>query len=183
MQTYSLFTDGSVNNQTKIGVGGYLLFDGVPCKTSSLAKTIHTKKFNHTSSTKLELQTLLWALEQLTEEKTCAPISVTVYTDSQNIVGLPSRRSALEDKNYLTAKHKLLNNHELYKQFFHLADTHVLQLVKLKGHKPTIQRTLLDDIFNLVDQHVRHQLRHLTCLSFDGKHVTHSGESTEQAPS
>ena len=159
MQTYSLFTDGSVNNQTKIGVGGYLLVDGTPSHTSGLADTIETKQFKQTSSTKLELQTLLWALDRLTKSKTDIPINVTVYTDSQAIIRLPSRRSALEEKGYLTAKHSLLKHHELYKKFYQLTDTHDIHLVKLKGHKPTTQRTLLDDIFHLVDQHVRHQLR------------------------
>ena len=51
-----LFCDGSVNPKTKIGFGAYFIYD------ENLEKqNIKIKKFVDTSSTKLELEVLLWA--------------------------------------------------------------------------------------------------------------------------
>ncbi len=76
------------------------------------------KTFEDTSSMKLELQTLLWALAEIhgTSRK------VVIYTDSQNIIGLPGRRNHLEQNNYYSEKNKLLNNHELYREFYKKMD-------------------------------------------------------------
>ncbi len=60
-----LFTDGSVNTQSKIGYGAYLAVFDRGLSLESLKKNIKVKQFEHTSSTKLELQTLLWALSDI----------------------------------------------------------------------------------------------------------------------
>lgn len=60
-----LFVDGSVNNQLKIGCGAYLLIDENDVLEISIANLIKIKTFESTSSTKLELQTLLWALNEI----------------------------------------------------------------------------------------------------------------------
>ena len=57
-----LFTDGSVNTQSKIGYGAYLAVSESGLSLDSLRECVKVMRFEHTSSTKLELQTLLWAL-------------------------------------------------------------------------------------------------------------------------
>ena len=61
MNKIKLFCDGSVNPQKKIGYGAYFLYTDIDTLESS-KKKIQTKKFIDTSSTKLELEVLLWAL-------------------------------------------------------------------------------------------------------------------------
>jgi len=56
-----LFTDGSVNPQSKIGFGAYLFLNKLEFFSLELEKKIKIQKFVNTSSTKLELETLLWA--------------------------------------------------------------------------------------------------------------------------
>jgi len=56
-------------------------------------------RFEQTSSTKLELQTLLWALGETITLANGDDMTLTVYTDSQNIIGLPRRRARLEQNN------------------------------------------------------------------------------------
>ncbi len=53
--------------------------------------TIKTKKFENTSSTKLELETLLWALSEINLDN----CKIIIYTDCQNIIGLKERRAGL----------------------------------------------------------------------------------------
>lgn len=105
-----LFTDGSVNPQSSIGFGAYLLLEKKFLCTK-LEKKIQIKKFDNTSSTKLELETLLWALDDLNLKN----FKIVVYTDCQNIIGLKDRRDRFEKNNYKTSKGSVIKNHELYK--------------------------------------------------------------------
>ena len=57
-----LFTDGSVNTKLRVGYGAYLAF---PEGQQSLTDHIKLKLFEDTSSSKMELQTLLWALSEI----------------------------------------------------------------------------------------------------------------------
>ena len=94
-----LFTDGSVNPQSEIGFGAYLLLEKLEPLKNELEKNIKIKKFNNTSSTKLELETLLWVLNDIDLES----FQTIIYTDCQNIVGLKDRRERFEKNNYITS--------------------------------------------------------------------------------
>ena len=87
-----LFTDGSVNTRTHIGFGAYLVVAEDEISIDELKSRVIVKEFEHTSSTKLELQTLLWALSDIQVNGR----KVSVYTDSQNIISLEGRRARLE---------------------------------------------------------------------------------------
>ena len=109
-----VFTDGSVNTQLKIGYGAYLLVsDLMNASINSFRDSLKLKRFEQTSSTKLELQTLLWSLEEIITLTNGSNITLTVYTDSQNIVGLPARRARLEHNDYFSSKNRRLNNFDL----------------------------------------------------------------------
>lgn len=152
-----LFLDGSVNNQLKIGCGAYLLLDENDVLEISIASLIKVKTFENTSSTKLELQTLLWALDEIP----ATGKAVVIFTDSQNIIGLPARRSALEEDGYRSSKSNLLNNHELYRAFFKVTDELDCEFVKLKGHQPSRYKVQEDRLFSLVDKAARKALKAL----------------------
>ncbi len=87
MDELMLFTDGSVDTQSHIGYGAYLAVSERGLPLDLLRTCLKVKRFEHTSSTKLELQTLLWALRDIQ----ALGRKVILYTDSQNIVGLPGR--------------------------------------------------------------------------------------------
>ncbi len=150
-----LFTDGSVNPQSNVGFGGYLLLDESEFSSYELEKKVITKKFDNTSSTKLELETLLWALN----EENLNEFKILVYTDCQNIIGLEARRDGFERKNYMTSKAKQIKNHELYREFFKKIDTLDCKFIKLKGHKKGASKNMIDEIFTLVDKATRRALR------------------------
>jgi ribonuclease HI len=155
-----LFTDGSVNTKLRIGYGAYLAF---PEGQESLTSHIKLKQFVDTSSTKLELQTLLWALSEISATE------VISYTDSQNIVGLNSRRKKIEENHYYAKNGKLLNNHELYKQFYQLTDNLNISFTKIRGHTPSTKKSHVDLIFSLVDRASRNALRaYSTRCNLDG---------------
>lgn len=155
MKKIKLFTDSSVNPQEKIGFGAYLLLDEKEISFEDMKKDIKIKRFENTSSTKLELQTLLWALKETNDKN----IIIEVYTDCQNIIGLQDRREKLEKNNFHSSSGKLMNNHELYKEFFGKIDELNLTFIKVKGHKRNSLKDEIDTIFNLVDKSSRNALR------------------------
>ncbi len=157
MENLLLFTDGSVNTKSKMGFGAYLavLASEIPEDVSMLK--VKLKQFQNTSSTKLELQTLLWALKSIdTQSKT-----ITVYTDSQNIAGLPLRRSRLEKNQYKSNRGVLLNNYELYQEFYSIMDQIKFEIIKVSGHLKSSQKDDIDRLFTLVDKTSRNELRKL----------------------
>jgi len=150
-----LFTDGSVHPQSKVGFGAYLLLEKKEFTSSELEQKINIKKFNNTSSTKLELETLLWALNEVFLKN----FKIIIYTDCQNIIGLNARRDRFEKNNYVTSKGNVIQNHELYKEFYKRIDTLDCEFIKIKGHKKISEKNEIDEIFTLVDRATREALR------------------------
>ena len=145
----ALFVDGSVNPQTRVGYGACLCLPSVACLQvpNNQAAHIQTRRFENTSSTQLELEALLWALESVSVATT-----VTVYTDCQNIMQLIVRRDRLEANNFCNKKGEVLAHALLYRRFYRYYDALAFNLVKLKGHKPAAGRSALDQWFSMVDR-------------------------------
>jgi ribonuclease HI len=155
MDELILFTDGSVDTRSKIGYGAYLSVAERGLELESLKPQVKLKRFEHTSSTKLELQTLLWALDEVQPKRR----RVIVYTDSQNIIGLQKRRGQLERNDYYSKNNKRLNNYELYQKFFKMTDHLECTFVGVSGHKRLNQKDEIDRLFTLVDRASRNALR------------------------
>ncbi len=155
MKEILLFTDGSVNVQTKIGFGAFLFVKDKNQPIIALMKDLKVKRFENTSSTKLELQTLLWALRIIEDEVS----KVLIYTDSQNIISLPLRRTRFEENNYSSKKNKRIRNYELYQEFYRISDKLNCELVKVRGHQQTRYKDDIHKIFALVDKASRKALR------------------------
>jgi len=155
MDELILLTDGSVNAQSNIGYGAYLAFSEPELSLDSLKTRVKVRRFEHTSSTKLELQTLLWAIGDI------QPLGrkVIVYTDSQNIMGLQGRRDRFEQNDYRSKKNIRLNNYELYQEFYRMIDQLDCELVKVRGHQVSNQKDNIDRLFTLLDRASRNALR------------------------
>ena len=150
-----LFTDGSVNTKTKIGFGASLIIEDLAISLDEAKELVQLKQFEDTSSTKLELQILLHTLVKLEKSKRL----VLVYTDSQNIVGLPGRRLRFEKNKYISKNGQLIGNHELYKEFYRITDLLNCKIVKVKGHKSSSLKNKIELFFTLVDRAARNGLR------------------------
>lgn len=157
----SLFTDGSVDPLSKVGYGAYLVATNPLPPRDQLAGREVSKRFTHTSSTRLELQTLLWAINELRASGQLHPQHdhLTIYSDCQTIINLPARRQRLEQNNYCSKKKIPLKNGDLYQQLFHQFDSLNLNLIKVRGHQSNKNKQHLDQIFTLVDRHARQTLR------------------------
>ncbi len=148
-----LFTDGSVNPKLGIGYGAYLALPSIPEHTNDLANCVRTRQFEKTSSTQLELRTLIWALSELPTK------TITAYTDSQNIPSLLERKERLTNNDFCSKSGKPLKNKALYQCFFETIETVDIEFRWLSGHKPSKQRDSIDRLFTLVDRASRNALR------------------------
>ncbi len=144
-----LFTDGSVNPQHRLGFGAYL-----SVSDKNEVSQVRIKQFNDTSSTQLELETLLWAMEDISVQT-----DIIIYTDCQNILSLPSRREGLEQRNYFSKTGMPIKHTLLYQKFFILCDKHKCSFIKVKGHKKSHLKDEADRLFTLVDKASREALR------------------------
>ncbi len=145
-----LFTDGSVNPQSNIGYGAYLVI-----LDDDVVNDIKINRFINTSSTKLELEVLLWALSDIEINGS----KITIYTDCQNIIGLHSRRDRLEQNSYKSKKNKYIKNYKLYQEFYRVFDQLDYEFIKVKGHKKSNQKDDIDRLFTMVDRASRDALR------------------------
>jgi len=167
MNSLALFTDVSSNPQRKCGVGACLLLPASYLENephvidrAEISSKLRFKRFADTSSTKLEVQTVLWALENYQTECCCFdPGSLRVFTDSQCVAGLPGRRAALEANRFLSKRSgQLLTNAPLYRALYAEIDKHGFELVKVAGHSRACSRDTVQQIFSCVDQEVRRAL-------------------------
>jgi len=155
MNEVMLLTDGSVDIKSKIGYGAYLAVNKQCASLDFMRTLVKVRRFEHTSSTKLELQTLLWALSEIdTSEK-----KVILYTDSQNIIGLPGRRMRFEQHDYCSKGHALIANYKLYQEFYVITDQINIELIKVHGHRVSNQKDYIDKLFTIVDRASRNALR------------------------
>jgi len=163
MRNFALFIDVSVNPQRKIGIGGYLLvpvalleIDPDRIKRDEVSAQLKINRFEETSSTRLEVQTLLWALEDSRVEVTG---SLKIYTDSQCVAGLLGRRTGLERSDFITKRSgRPLANEDLYREFYAAYDQLGFQLIKVPGHSRTSSHDTVQRIFSYVDREVRKEL-------------------------
>jgi ribonuclease HI len=116
---------------------------------------VKVRRFEDTSSTKLELQTSLWALSDIQ----ALGRKVILYTDSQFLMGLQGRRDRLEQNDYRSKKNKRLNNYGLYQAFYRIIDHLDCELVKVRGHQVSNQKDDMEKLFTLVDRASRMALR------------------------
>ncbi|NVN99198.1 MAG: ribonuclease H [Geobacteraceae bacterium] len=167
--SHLLFTDGSVNPEQRLGVGACLLLPASfladsagEIDRSELTRGCLYRRFSDTSSTELELQTLLWGLSIYREQVVPADCGgLRLYSDSQCITGLAGRRERLEVQGFSAARSgKILANAPLYRAFFAASDELGFEVVKLVGHCRKADRDKVQQIFAVVDQYARRELGH-----------------------
>ena len=161
---FALFTDVSVSPVLKLGVGAYVMLPASFLEGSSgvigrpqITARIKVRRFEGTSSTRLELQTVLWAL---TENRQGPHGSLIIYSDSQCVSGLLKRKTRLLAGGFLSKKTKRqLGNASLYRTFFELHDELGFQVVKVDGHPGSRVHDTAQRIFSFVDKEARKALK------------------------
>ena len=164
----ALFTDMSLDPVRRMGVGAYLVIPSVLLESAALMinqaelqEQPVQRRFECTSSTTLEVETVIWALQDHCRRTTGhGPGKLQVYTDSQCISGLLKRRAELTARDFVCRGTGLpLRNASLYGRFYELHDKLDFGVIKLKGHTNRGSRDAVHEIFSYLDRQVRKALR------------------------
>lgn len=167
MNSFALFTDVSLHPQRKLGVGACLLVPAALLNTepdaisrAEVTTLIKFRRFAETSSTRLELQTVLWAVEiYWAEFNRSDSVKVLIHTDSQCVAGLLARRAMLEAKGFIaTCSGRPLTNTPLYRAFYILQDKLGFEVIKVAGHSRAASHSSAERIFSYIDQEARRAL-------------------------
>lgn len=163
-----LFTDVSLDPRRRAGIGGYLLTDLQYLEQephligqSDVASRLKTKLFEETSSTKLEVQTVLWALESSVGKLAgLAEGGLRIYTDSQCVAGLLRRRDRLEEEDFVARRSgRPLPLAHLYREFYAAYDRLGFQVVKIAGHSRASSHGTVQRVFSYLDRELRKDQR------------------------
>lgn len=155
MDSLHLFTDGSYNPATKTGCGAYIAVTDTGVSPELLREQVKVRRFENTTSVRLELETLLWAFQEVGQREE----RIIVYTDSQNIMNLQERRKRIEENNYQSGKGRMLKNADLYMKFFIVTERFKPVFIKVQGHMTSKEKGATDKLFALVDKESRRALR------------------------
>jgi ribonuclease HI len=163
-EDFALFTDVSVSPGLRLGVGAYVVIPAsfLEAPSGSLAMPeitgrLKVRRFEDTSSTRLELQTVLWALG---ENLPGPQGSLTIYSDSRCVSGLLGRRSRLMSEGFLSKKTgRPLGNASLYRAFYGFHDESGFRVVKVDGHSGARSRDAVHRVFSIVDREARKALK------------------------
>lgn len=162
MNDRALFTDVSLDPGRKLGVGAYLVLPAsLLIEKSEVAARVKVRRFEDTSSTKLEIQTVLWALEEYrNRQRIPGPGKLCLYSDSQCVSGLLKRRPGLLACGFLSRRtDRPLRNSSLYRAFYKFHDELGFEVIKVKGHSRTRLNDSAHRIFSFVDKEARKALR------------------------
>jgi ribonuclease HI len=160
----AIMTDVSVNPVLRIGVGAFLLLP-VSClalpvqriEINEITSRIRVQRYGNTSSTRLELETVLLALG---EYRKTSKRNLNLYTDSQCISGLLKRKSGLIASDFNSTSTNLpLRNASLYRSFYALHEELGFTVIKVEGHVRTRDHDTTHRIFSVVDREARKALR------------------------
>lgn len=152
-----IFTDGSYNPATKTGYGAYISVSDTGVSPELLHEQVKVRRFENTTSVRLELETLLWAFNEIGQIEG----RFIVYTDSQNIMSLPDRCKRLEENDFKSGKGRLLKNADLYIEFYRMTERLDPVFIKVQGHMTSDKKDNIDSLFTLVDRESRRALRKL----------------------
>ena len=125
-QTIHIYTDGSYNNGSETGAYAAIIF-------IYDEKIIIKNIVNNSTHNRMELCAVIESIDfiikkQLNFER------INIYTDSQYVVGLTTRKEKLHNKDFLTNKGTLIRNADLVKKLIHYIETLPLSLIKVKAH-------------------------------------------------
>ncbi len=126
-QTVKIYTDGSCHTQLLIGAWAAILF-------------IDDKKIvlkgveNETTHNRMELSGVIKAIEYL-NEKGFAENTIEIYSDSQYVVNLMTRKLKLKLNNFLTKKGTSIQNSDLVQKLIKQIEKHNIDFIKVKAHQ------------------------------------------------
>ncbi|WP_299457041.1 ribonuclease H [uncultured Microscilla sp.] len=125
----TIYTDGACHPPSQTGAWAAIIF-----AANNEEDTVLQGIATHTTHQRMELTAVIEAL--CYTEKKATPLSkVALYTDSQYVADLPTRRKKIVQENFITKKGTVRQNADLLKVFFGLLDRLEVEFYKVKAHQ------------------------------------------------
>lgn len=122
-----IYTDGSCHTQILIGAWASLIYlNEKKVKLSDVEL--------NTTHNRMELTAVIKAINYIDELKIQVD-EIKIYSDSQYVVNLITRKNKLKNNNFITKKGTLIQNFDLIKLLIHQIETHHLIFIKVKAHE------------------------------------------------
>ena len=148
--TLDIYTDGACHPPSQRGAWAAILFGVFDQKEEVVLQGI----VQNTTHQRMELTA---ATEALRYAHNQGPLcAVALYTDSQYVADLPTRRSKLEQQDFMTKKGKQVQNTDLLREFLGWLDKLEVSIHKVKAHQKASE---LPNHNRKVDKLVRKILR------------------------
>ncbi|MBK7667592.1 MAG: ribonuclease HI [Sphingobacteriaceae bacterium] len=125
--TIQIYTDGSCHTQQLIGAWGAIIL-------INDKKVVLSNIETDTTHNRMELLGVIKAVEYL-EDKNLTRNSIEVYSDSQYVVNLLTRKTRLKQKNFITKKGTPIQNSDLVQRLIQQIETHDINFTKVKAHQ------------------------------------------------
>ncbi|MBK5278491.1 MAG: ribonuclease HI [Bacteroidia bacterium] len=122
-----IYTDGSCNPKQGIGAWAVILH-------INKEKIILSGEKEHTTHQQMELLAVIKAFEYLTTAS-LQVLPMTIYTDSQYVVGLQRRTLKLSASGFTTKQNLPIRNAELVYQIITYLERMSVTLIKIKAHQ------------------------------------------------
>jgi ribonuclease HI len=119
-----IYTDGSCHTQLLIGAWAATIFENDK-------KEIIKGTEENTTHNRMELKAVIEALKHVNE----VGARIEIYSDSQYVVNLLSRKAKFETKNFLTKSGNSVRNVDLVKELLLLIEKHRPVFIKVKAHQ------------------------------------------------
>jgi len=122
-----IFTDGSCHTKLRVGGWAAVIF-------WADTKTLLCESQKDTTHNRMELTAVIRSLEHLRVNQPQIR-RVTIYSDSQYVTGLPSRRQKLSAGNFYSKNAEQIPNADLLGTLFTLIDLWEITWVKVRAHQ------------------------------------------------
>jgi ribonuclease HI len=122
-----IYTDGSCHTQQLIGAWGAIVL-------INDKKVVLSNIETDTTHNRMELLGVIKAVEYL-KENNLANTVIEVYSDSQYVVNLLTRKTRLKQNNFITKKGTLIQNSDLVQKLIQQIETHTINFTKVKAHQ------------------------------------------------
>ncbi len=149
-KAFEVYTDGSYHPQKNVGAWA--------SKTIGDSEKLISGIKNGTSQHEMELLAVINSLEYLNKFYDY-PVHIKIYTDSEYVLKLLSRKKSLQSKNFLTKAGKPIRNREIIKKFYEMEESFQdITIIKVASHqKQGVSR--ISDHNRMVDKLSRKILR------------------------
>ena len=122
-----IYTDGSCNPKHGVGAWASLLF-------IDESKVVLTGTEEQTTHQRMELQAVIKSFEYLAQANLLSRV-VALYTDSQYVTGLSSRKMKLKASGFITRKNVPIRNADLVRILIEYSEMMNVQFIKVKAHQ------------------------------------------------